>query len=232
MQGHDAADPAQAPRALGPVLPLIEEGSAGLRVAIAGDYFRRGGRPECFAAVDRVAAALGAKCEVILPEAGAARAAAFVITAVEGAAFHLARLRQRPQDFDAAVRDRLFAGAMIPAESYLRAQKLRAWFQGRIAALFKEIDIILTPATPCRAPLSGQKTIEIEGSEVPVRANLGIYTQPISFIGLPALTVPLWTEGEALPIGVQVIGAPWREDLVLRVAQDLERKGIARAPVA
>ena len=196
MQGRDAADPAQAPRGLEPVLPLIEEGGAGLRVAIAGDYFRRGGRPECFAAVDRVAAALGAKREVILPEAGAARAAAFVITAAEGAAFHLARLRQRPQDFDAAVRDRLFAGAMIPAESYLRAQKLRAWFQRRVAALFEEVDIILTPATPCRAPLSGQKTIEIEGAEVPVRANLGIYTQPISFIGLPALTVPLWTEGE------------------------------------
>ncbi len=232
MQGRDAADLAQAPRGLEPVLPLIEEGGAGLRVAIAGDYFRRGGRPECFAAVDRVAAALGAQREVILPEAGAARAAAFVITAAEGAAFHLARLRQRPQDFDAAVRDRLFAGAMIPAESYLRAQKLRAWFHRRVAALFDEVDIILTPATPCRAPLSGQKTIEIEGAEVPVRANLGIYTQPISFIGLPALTVPLWTKGEVLPIGVQVIGAPWREDLVLRVAHDLERKGIARAPVA
>ena len=66
---------------------------AGLRVAIAGDYFRRGGRPECFAAVDHVAAAFGATREVVLPEAGAARAAAFVITAAEGAAFHLARLR-------------------------------------------------------------------------------------------------------------------------------------------
>lgn len=232
MQGRDAADPAQAPRAVAPVLPLIEDSSTGLRVAIAGDYFRRGGRPECFDAVDRVATALGAKREVILPEAGAARAAAFVITAAEGAAFHLARLRQRPQDFDAAVRDRLFAGAMITAESYLRAQKLRAWFQRGVAALFDEVDIILAPATPCRAPLSGQKTIEIERAEVPVRANLGIYTQPISFIGLPAATVPLWTKGEALPIGVQVIGAPWREDLVLRVARDLEKKGIARAPVA
>jgi 1-carboxybiuret hydrolase len=232
MQGRDAADPAQAPRAVEPVLPLIEEGSAGLRVAIAGDYFRRGGRPECFAAVDRVAGALGAKREMVLPEAAAARAAAFVITAAEGAALHLSRLRQRPQDFDAAVRDRLFAGAMIPAESFLRAQKLRAWFQRRVAALFEEVDIILAPATPCRAPLSGQKTIEIEGVEVPVRANLGIYTQPISFIGLPTLTVPLWSEGEALPIGVQVIGAPWREDLILRVAHDLERRGIVRAPVA
>ncbi|QAY95532.1 Asp-tRNA(Asn)/Glu-tRNA(Gln) amidotransferase GatCAB subunit A [Methylovirgula ligni] len=232
MQGRDVADPAQAPRAAERVLPLLGQGASGLRIAVAGDYFRRGGRPECFAAVDAVAAALGATREVVLPAAAAARAAAFVITAAEGAAFHLPRLRERPQDFDAAVRDRLFAGAMIPAESLLRAQKLRAWFHRRVAALFEEVDIILTPATPCRAPLSGQKTIEIEGTEVTVRANLGIYTQPISFIGLPAVTVPLWTEGETLPIGVQIIGPPWREDLVLRVAYELERKGVARAPVA
>jgi len=67
---------------------------------------------------------------------------------------------------------------------------------------------------------------------VPVRANLGIYTQPISFIGLPVANVPVWTSGERLPIGVQLIGAPWREDLVLRVAHDLEERGIVHAPVA
>ncbi len=144
MQGRDVADPAQAPRAAEPGLPLLEQGAAGLRIAVAGDYFRRGGRPECFAAVDAVAAALGAAREVVLPEAAAARAAAFVITAAEGAALHLSRLRARPQDFDAAVRDRLFAGAMIPAEAVLRAQKLRGWFRDRVNALFADVDIILT----------------------------------------------------------------------------------------
>jgi 1-carboxybiuret hydrolase len=232
MQGRDMADPAQAPRQAEPVAPLLDQGAKGLRVAVAGDYFRRGGRPECFAAVDEVAAALGATREIVLPEAGAARAAAFVITAAEGASFHLSRLRERPQDFDAAVRDRLFAGAMIPAAAVLQAQKLRAWFRARLNALFENVDLILAPATPCRAPLSGQKTLEIDGAEVPVRANLGIYTQPISFIGLPAVTVPLWTQCERLPIGVQIIGAPWREDLVLRAAHELEKKGIVRAPVA
>jgi 1-carboxybiuret hydrolase len=232
MQGRDSEDPAQAPRQSEQIASSLDQGTSGLRAAIAGDYFRRGGRPECFAAVNEVAAALGATREIVLPEAAAARAAAFVITAAEGAAFHLPRLRERPQDFDAAVRDRLFAGAMIPAAAVLQAQKLRAWFRARVNALFENVDLILTPATPCRAPLSGQKTLEIDGAEVPVRANLGIYTQPISFIGLPAVTVPLWTAGERLPIGVQIIGPPWREDLVLRAAHDLEKKGIARAPVA
>ncbi len=157
MQGGDMSDPAQAPRPAEPVAPLLDQGAGGLRVAVAGDYFRRGGRPECFTAVDEVAAALGATREIVLPEAAAARAAAFVITAAEGAAFHLGRLRQRPQDFDSAVRDRLFAGAMIPAAAVLRAQKLRAWFRARVNALFENVDLILTPATPCRAPLSPPK---------------------------------------------------------------------------
>ena len=61
-----------------------------------------------------------------------------------------------------------------------------------------------------------------------MRANLGIYTQPISFIGLPAVAVPLPLK--PLPIGVQIIAAPWREDVALRIAHALEHMGIAAAP--
>jgi AtzE family amidohydrolase len=232
MQGTDPADEVLAQRDVEPVSALLQQGAKGLRIAVAGDYFRRGGTDECFAAVDQVAAALGASREVVLPGAQEARAAAYLVTAAEGAAFHLERLRRRPQDFDPAVRDRLLAGAMIPAEIAVKAQKLRAWFRSRLRQIFEELDIILAPATPCRAPLSGQKLMVLEGAEVSVRANLGIYTQPISFIGLPVATIPLFTKGERLPIGVQVIGPPWREDLVLRVAHDLERRGIVEARVA
>jgi aspartyl-tRNA(Asn)/glutamyl-tRNA(Gln) amidotransferase subunit A len=231
MQGTDPADEASAQRDIEPVSPLLTHGAKGLRVAIAGGYFRRGGRPESFAAVHRVATALGASGEVVLPGAQEARAAAYLITAVEGAALHLERLRQQPQDFDPAVRDRLLAGAMIPAEIVVKAQKFRAWFRRRLAEIFEEFDIILAPATPCRAPLSGQKLTKIDGADVPVRANLGVYTQPISFIGLPVATVPVFTEGERLPIGVQIIAAPWREDFVLRVAHELEGRDVVKAPV-
>jgi AtzE family amidohydrolase len=232
MQGPDAADDACAQRAVEPAVPHLEQGLKGLRIAIAGDYFRRSGRPECFEAVDRIAHALGAAHEVVLPEAHLARAAAYLITASEGAALHLERLRKRPQDFDPAVRDRLFAGAMIPASRVVQAQKFRSWFRRKVEAIFRDIDIILAPATPCRAPASGQKTMQLDGLELSVRANLGIFTQPISFIGLPVVTVPVWSDGEALPLGVQVIAAPWREDLVLRVAHSLERQGVVRASVA
>ena len=65
-----------------------------------------------------------------------------------------------------------------------------------------------------------------------VRPNIGLFTQPISFIGLPVVVVPVWTAGESLPVGVQVIAPPWREDLALRVARGLELDGVVSAPVA
>ena len=64
----------------------------------------------------------------------------------------------------------------------------------------------------------------LDGVELPVRANLGIYTQPISFIGLPVVAVPVPLQ--PLPIGVQIVAAPWREDVALRIAHALEQAGI------
>ncbi|MDQ0467725.1 AtzE family amidohydrolase [Labrys wisconsinensis] len=232
MQGPDPDDPHCAGRPAEPVLPRLAEGAEGLTIAIAGGYFAEHGEPEAFAAVARCAAALGADRVVELPEAHRARAAAFLITTTEGAALHLERLRRRPGDFDPAVRDRLIAGAMIPASFVAQAHKFRRWFQGAVAELFETVDIVLAPATPCRAPKLGQAVMSVGGEMLPVRANLGLYTQPISFIGLPVAAVPVWTAGERLPIGVQVIGPAWREDLVLRVAGALEAMGIAAAPVA
>ncbi len=145
MQGEDPADPVCAARGIEPVLPHLHEGVGDLRIAVAGDYFRRGGNPEAYAAVDRLAAALAVRREVMLPEAGRARAAAYLISAAEGASLHLARLRERAADFDPAVRDRLLAGAMIPAGAVVKAQKFRAWFQARVREIFAEVDVILAP---------------------------------------------------------------------------------------
>ncbi len=110
MQGADAEDPACATRPVEPVLNGLGRGTGGLRIAVAGGYFKRGASPEALAAVDRVAKALDATRIVEIPEAGRARAAAFVITTTEGAALHLDRLRQRAKDFEPVVRDRLISG--------------------------------------------------------------------------------------------------------------------------
>src|SRR3546814_17159817 len=87
-----------------------------LRIAVADDYFAATGEPEAHAAVAAFARALGTDRRVTLPEAGRGRAAAYVITASEGANLHRERLKTRADDFDPATRDRFFAGLMLPTD--------------------------------------------------------------------------------------------------------------------
>jgi aspartyl-tRNA(Asn)/glutamyl-tRNA(Gln) amidotransferase subunit A len=228
MQGPDPDDAACTARPAEPVTTLLARDISGLRIAIAGGYFQNNVTPEAREAVARVARALGTMRVVEIPEAARARAAAYVITTSEGASLHLDRLRKRPDDFDPAVRDRLLAGAMIPAPLVDRAQKFRRWYRARVLEIFEAVDVIIAPATPYVAPKLGQVTSMLDGVELPVRANIGIHTQPISFIGLPVVAVPVPLE--PMPIGVQIIAAPWREDIVLRVAYALERSGVVSAP--
>jgi aspartyl-tRNA(Asn)/glutamyl-tRNA(Gln) amidotransferase subunit A len=229
MQGPDPDDAACTSRPPEPVMPLLKEPIETLRIAIAGGYFQKNVLPEATEAVAHIARALGTTRIVEIPEAARARAAAYIISTSEGASLHLDRLRQRPNDFDPAVRDRLLAGSMIPAPLVDRAQKFRRWYRAQVLELFKSVDVIIAPATPGVAPKLGQTTFELDGVELPVRANIGIHTQPISFIGLPVVAVPVPLQ--PMPIGVQIIAAPWREDLALRVAYALERDGIVSAPL-
>jgi 1-carboxybiuret hydrolase len=227
MQGYDPDDPACADRRAEPVVPLLDRGTDGLRIAVADGYFKCR-TAEAVYAIDRVAASLGANRDIEIPQAERARSAAFIITASEAASLHLDRLRARARDFDPAVRDRLIAGAMVPASLVVKAQKFRRWYRGEVLKLFAEVDAILAPATPCTAPLIGQRTFILDDVELPVRATLGLYTQPISFIGLPVVAVPVPIA--PLPIAVQIITAPWREDIALRIAHALEIDGVAAAP--
>lgn len=230
MQGFDEADPAQFKRAIEPTATRLRNPLPGARIGIAGGYFA--GDADVQAHVQKVARALEASRIVSFPDVQSARAAAFLITMAEGASLHLDRLRERPDDFDPEVRDRLLAGAMLPAAWVDRAQKLRRVFREKVLRLFDEVDAIIAPSTPMKAPLLGQKTAMFGGIEMPIRPNMGIFTQPISFIGLPVCAVPVWLEGEGLPLGVQVIAPPWREDICLRIAYQLEADGVCVAPVA
>lgn len=227
MQGPDEMDAWCAQKLSEPVTARLDSGIAGLRIAVADDYFAEQGDAEVHEAVAAFARALKTDRRVTIPEAGRGRAAAYVITTVEGANLHRERLKTRAMDFDPAVRDRFLAGLMLPADWLVQAHRFRAWYRARVAELFKEVDIILAPATPRVAPKLGQVMMTLNGVEMPVRANLGLFTQPISAIGLPVVAAPYADRAGKLPIGVQIIAAPWKEELALRVAKQLESIGIA-----
>jgi aspartyl-tRNA(Asn)/glutamyl-tRNA(Gln) amidotransferase subunit A len=231
LQGPDALDPVCTTRPSEHATPGLDSGVHGLRVAVLGGFFAAGGDPCAHAAVERVAAALDATRRVEWPAVESARAAAFVKTASEGGRVHLDRLRTRAADFDPSTRDRFLAGAMLPAAWYLHAQKFRAWWRDQIRAVFRDVDVLLAPATPVPATHIGQERMTIGGREVFVKANLGLFTQPVSFIGLPVVAAPIPSAAGPLPLAVQIIGAPWAEASLLRVARHLEQAGVCAAPV-
>ncbi|MEO1404253.1 MAG: AtzE family amidohydrolase [Cyanobacteria bacterium J06635_1] len=229
MQGADKRDPICSDR---PVVVSDLSGEMGeVRVAIATGHFAKGMAPTVAQAFEKVTTALKATDTVTLPEAARARAAAYLITASEGSQLHLSRLQTRLQDFDPATRDRFIAGALMPSSWYIQAQRFRRWYRDQVHEVFKTVDLILAPTTPCPAPFIDQTTMALEGKTVLVRPHLGFYTQPLSFIGLPVLSVPVHLPGE-LPVGVQLIARPYDEATLFKAAAALEQADITQAPIA
>ncbi|MEO6003856.1 MAG: AtzE family amidohydrolase [Opitutus sp.] len=233
MQGPDPRDPACSLRSPDLAHSTLETEPRAIRVGIATGYFEKSCPPQARSAVAAVAAALGGAQRIEIAETACARArtAAYLITMAEGGQLHLPRLRNRAADFDPGTRDRFIAGALLPAAWYLQAQRYRSWWREQMREVFRQVDLLLAPATPVPATALGQQTMTLEGQEMLVRPNLGIFTQPISFVGLPVVAAPVHSAGP-LPIGVQLIGAPWSEALLLRVARSLEKSGVCTAPIA
>ena len=217
MQGPDPLDPACAQRPTEAVAGEIGKGTTGMRIALARGYFAENCEPAVYEVVRQAALRLGKLSTVEIPDAALLRAAAFVITAAEAGELHLPNLRKRLADFEPLIQDRLLAGAMIPAAWYLKAQRVRRACYRKLKRLFESVDVILAPATPWTAPRIGEEKRIFNGREILVRPNTGLLTQPISCLGLPVICAPVGEVG-GMPVGMQIIGAPWREDHCFRAA--------------
>lgn len=228
MQGPDALDPGCHATRVQATAPSLERGVKGLRIGLLGGYFHDLATAPAREVAKQAARALDVIEIVEWPEPALGRTAAFVITASEGGSLHLDDLRTRPQDFEPLSVDRFIAGALQPLDWYLRAQRYRRLYRDRVNALFQHWDVLIAPATPVPAPVIGTEWLDINGQKHPSRPAMGLLTQPVSFAGCPVVAAPMWPEGTGgLPIGVQVIAAPWREDLALRAARALEQSGVA-----
>jgi AtzE family amidohydrolase len=228
MHGHDAADPVSSARERERTMDGIGETKPRFAVSHASGYFHEEATGEALEAAERVAKSLGARGECSIPGAKAARHAAMIISAIEGSALHFADLQKRPADFDPMTRDRFIAGALMTGEPYVQAQLFRHAYRERLREIFRDTEILVAPATPMPAPKIGQTEIEIGGIVLPSRVHLGKFTQPISFVGLPVVVVPMQA-GSGLPVGVQLIGAPFSEAKLLQAAHALEQQGVSRA---
>lgn len=204
-----------------------------LRVARLGGWFEDNAGEAALDALTSVADTLGAdRTPAMLPLAEAAHAAASVITYAEAGELHLDRIRNERAQFDPVVRHRLVAAALLPADWYLRAQRLRQVWVDQLDELFADYDVLLAPATPFPAPIIGTDTVEINGRDLPARPAVGWLTQPLTPTGVPIGVAPMLSAESPLPMGVQVIAKANNEQIVLAVLTALEDLGVTTCVVA
>jgi aspartyl-tRNA(Asn)/glutamyl-tRNA(Gln) amidotransferase subunit A len=132
-------------------------------------------------------------------------------------------LQQRASDYGADIRPLLQTGLLLPAVDYVQAQRLRRRVRRAWAKVFDSIDCLVTPASPVLATQFGQQTAKLPGGDKPlVRAYLDL-TLPFNFSGHPALSVPCGFSKEGLPIGLQLVGKPFAEGTILRLAHHYQQ---------
>jgi len=210
----------------------LERGAGGLTVGVPREWFFEGVGPGIEAAVREAIALLeraGARrVEVSLPSMADAHTAHHAILAAEAAAFHGPWLRERPDDYGSDVRRGLELGQFIAAADYVNARRVQAISRATFRSALAGADVLVTPCLPQPPPRVGEAM-----SREPEVAWNRLLT-PVNLAGFPAISLPCGFDGAGMPVGLQIIGRPFEEALLLRVARAYERVtdwGTRRPPV-
>ena len=200
----------------------LEGGVAGLRVGVPVQYIWDPLDTDvaiAFESALRTLEGLGAQVvEVSLPELDWTPPIAAGITTAEAAMAHGARVREDGDRMDQAIRRRFESGFFVPATAYARAQRARIAYTQAIAQAFTRLDLIAMPTVATPAPLAGQDTVTIAGSEVSSREMLLRLTRVFNLCRMPSVSVPCGFSPNGLPIGLMLGGGRLHDALVLRAA--------------
>lgn len=228
IAGHDPEDPASR---AGPKLSYARAIGApvkGLRVGLVRRFYERDAPAErdVLQMMGRAVAGLEqAGCrveEVVLPSLHDYNAVARIIVTAEAYAVHEASLRTRLTEYSRVFRLRVLAGALIRAADYIAAQRQSVDLTKATAAAFKSCDLLITAAAQSAAPLLAEQRPD-DGFTLP------LLTVPANVAGLPSLVVCGGRTPAGLPLGVQILGPPWSEALVLRLGHHIETAAGTRA---
>jgi aspartyl-tRNA(Asn)/glutamyl-tRNA(Gln) amidotransferase subunit A len=224
LAGYDARDDTSSRRPVEDYVPQAEPSIAGLRVGIPQNfYFER-----LHADVDRAVRAMVKKAEslkaqivpVRTPDIAALNAVSRVILLAEASALMEPHLEQRER-FGSDVIALLDQGRLISATDYVNAQRLRRVMQREFHQVWSQADCLFTPTAPMGAPRIGEATVAVGDEMEDVRLASTRLVRGMNLLGYPALSVPCGLDGQGMPMGLQIIGKPFSEALILRAAQAL-----------
>jgi aspartyl-tRNA(Asn)/glutamyl-tRNA(Gln) amidotransferase subunit A len=222
MAGYDEDDPHCANVPVDDYVRHLENGARGLRIALAEGPYIEKSDPEVLEGVEeaaeifsQVGATLSKVSAEYLHDAALANGQ---MTVADAATYHRERLSEHPEMFGADVRQRLEMGRDLSAAGYVLARRTQSGIRRQLEQLFGDYDLLMLPATPSAAPL-------IEGGDaVEFARRLTRFTSPFNLTGFPAIAVPCGFTRMGLPIGLQLVAAPWCEARLLQAARAYERE--------
>ena len=225
IAGHDPLDPTTVPVPVPNFAAEMDKGLAGLKVGVPANYYFDVVDPEVETAVRQAIKALGelgAEVQEVRLDTLQYTNLMRIAPAAEGYLVHEPYLRDRRHEYSPDLVDRYVAGGFIMAQDYIKALKLQRVVQEEFAKVLQQVDFLVAPTNPLPAPLKGQNMVTIGGVEYPVTRsgiNVGIRnTFPSNATGLPTVSIPCGFTTSGLPIGMQLIGRPFEEALLYRIA--------------
>jgi aspartyl-tRNA(Asn)/glutamyl-tRNA(Gln) amidotransferase subunit A len=227
MAGYDPRDPTTSVLPVPDYLSALTGSVKGLRIGLLKAFFMESAADEPRRAVEQALAtleALGASVrEVSLDTIALVPGASTAVIAAEAYAYHESWIKKRPEEYGPDVRDRLRLGAFVSGADYVNGQRARALVRASVDAVLAGLDVLVAPATPIAATAVGASETEINGERQPVRLSLIRFTRPFNVTGHPAASIPCGFTTDGLPIGLQIVGRPFDEATVLRVADAYQR---------
>jgi aspartyl-tRNA(Asn)/glutamyl-tRNA(Gln) amidotransferase subunit A len=233
IAGHDREDATSSRHPTVDFIPDEDCSVRGLRVGFPENFFFERLEADVELSVRGAIArleALGADVKPVkVPDISAINATARMVLLCEASAVlepHLADRRQFGPDVLAL----LDQGRLLPATDYIHAQRLRQRMQQEFAQVWSAVDCLITPTTPNTAPRVGDNTVKLGGREEDVRLATTRLVRSMNLLGLPALSIPCGLSADGLPVGLQIIGPPFEEALILRVGAAMEDGGVGIPP--
>jgi aspartyl-tRNA(Asn)/glutamyl-tRNA(Gln) amidotransferase subunit A len=227
MAGADPEDLTASAASVPDYVAATRETVKGLRIGVPAGFYVDDLDPEVASALDDTIAILkreGAQIVTVeLPDQRQLSAACQFVIAVEAAAFHKRWLIERPQDYGSQVLMRLQNGLAIPGVSYLEAMRWRGPALAAHLAAVAGVDAVIAPVAPIAAPTIAESDVGNAPDAEAVIQRLTRFTRPINYLGVPALAIPVGFTRGGLPLGMQLIGRPFDEAMLLRIGAAFQR---------
>ncbi len=221
IAGFDAGDITSAEVSVSDYVSGLREGAKGLRVGVPREYFFDDLDPEVGAAMEHALLGIETMVECIVDvrmDVPVDRA----LQAAESYAYHAGSVAKTPESYQPETLRRIRSGEKVSAAEYIQRRHELELARRKIGEAFADVDVLITPTTPMPAPAIAELRADAEALR-PAELRLLRNTRPFNVWGLPAISIPCGFTQSGLPIGLQIAGPRWREDLVLRLAHAYEQ---------